>query len=53
MIKSGTISWFILYSFNKFNITEHIKYIFEEHELEGEQIVYNFWTVASNTNITI
>ncbi len=37
-----------LYDSSKSNISEHIKHIFEEHELEEKSTVRNFRTVASN-----
>lgn len=37
-----------LYNSSKSNISEHIKHIFEEHELEEEVTVRKFRTVASN-----
>lgn len=37
-----------LYNSSKSNISEHIKHIFEEQELEEDSVVRNFRTVASN-----
>ena len=39
-----------LYHSSKANISEHIKHILEEGELEKDRVVRNFRTVASSVN---
>ena len=50
----GEKFWFIqaqlvdFYESNKENVSEHIKHIFEEEELEEDSVVRNFRTTESN-----
>lgn len=50
----GETFWFIqaqlvdFYESNKENVSEHIKHIFEEEELEEDSVVRNFRTTESN-----
>lgn len=49
----GETFWFIqaqlvdFYESNKENVSEHIKHIFEEEELEEDSVVRNFRTTAA------